>query len=238
MDQPKESLIQERYYEATASRYDEMHLGEGEHQLALHFLVGMLDHLRITSVLDIGSGTGRAVQFIKAQRPGIRVVGIEPVAALRQIALAKGLQAHEILDGDASHLTFADGEFDLVCEFGVLHHVQKPDLVVAEMLRVAGKAIFISDSNNFGQGSYLTRSLKQFINMLGLWKLANLIKTGGKGYSITEGDGLSWSYSVFNNYRQITDACSSVHLLNTTRAGINPYRSSPHVALLGIRQSE
>jgi SAM-dependent methyltransferase len=195
----------------------------------------MLDHFRINSTLDIGTGTGRAVSFIKAHRPAIKVVGIEPVEALREIAYTKGLGPDEVMDGDATRLAFADGAFDLVCEFGVLHHIRQPERAVAEMLRVARKAVFISDSNNFGQGSGPARLLKQLINMLGLWKLTDLVKTRGKGYSISEGDGLSYSYSVFNNYRQLRSACSRIHVLNTTPAGINPYRSASHVALLGIK---
>lgn len=49
------------------------------HFFALAFLVATLDHLDISSILDIGSGTGRAIQFIKERRPDIRIVGIEPV---------------------------------------------------------------------------------------------------------------------------------------------------------------
>jgi len=76
-----------------------------------------------------------------------------------------------------------------------LHHIRKPALAVAEMLRVATKAIFLSDSNNFGHGSPLGRSIKQTIDLLGLWPLADWIKTKGKGYTISEGDGLAYSYS-------------------------------------------
>lgn len=68
---------------------------------------------------------------------------------------------------------------------------------MSEMLRVAQKAIFISDANNFGQGRFLARTAKQALNALGLWKTVDFIKTKGKGYTISEGDGLAYSYSVF-----------------------------------------
>src|SRR5207245_752348 len=106
-------------------------------------------------------------------------------------------------------------QFDVVCEFAVLHHVKKPEVVIAEMLRVARKAIFISDSNNFGQGSFLRRSMKQALNALGLWKVANFFKTSGKNYIISDGDGLGYSYSVFNNYKQLQASCQRIHILNT-----------------------
>jgi hypothetical protein len=104
------------------------------------------------------------------------------------------------------------------------------------MLRVAKKAVFISDANNFGQGRLLARTLKQAINALGLWGLADLVKTGGKGYLCSEGDGLAYSYSVFSDYRQIKAACTRVHLLDTAGGGSNLYRSAAHVALLGIKK--
>lgn len=103
------------------------------------------------------------------------------------------------------------------------------------MLRVARKAIFISDSNNFGQGSFISRSIKQLINSVGLWRVADLIKTKGKGYTISEEDGLAYSYSVFDDYKQIEAGCRSIHLLNTKDGQINPYRTAGHVALLGIK---
>ncbi len=83
----------------------------------------------------------------------------------------------ELIEGDATNLKFNDQQFDLVCAFGMLHHVRKPQQVISEMLRVSKKAIFISDGNNFGQGSILTRSIKQIINSLGLWRFADFIKT-------------------------------------------------------------
>ena len=131
-------------------------------------------------------------------------------------------------------LAFADGSFDLVCEFGALHHIPRPELAISEMLRVARKAIFVCDSNNFGQGGKFSRFLKQAINAVGLWPAANLIKTKGKGYTLSDGDGVTYSYSVFTNYKQISKGCESVYLLNTSSSGPNLYRTSSHIALLGI----
>lgn len=151
MDHHSEINLQRRYYAETADKYDQWHLDpEDEHYLALSFLIGVIDYLQINSVLDIGSGTGRAIAYIKQNKPHLRVVGIEPVKELREIGYKKGLSDSELLDGDATALVFGDGEFDLVCEFGVLHHIRDHRNAVGEMLRVAKKAIFISDSNRFG----------------------------------------------------------------------------------------
>jgi ubiquinone/menaquinone biosynthesis C-methylase UbiE len=231
-----EVQVQRDYYKRTADQYDQIHVtGEGEHDFALAFMVSMISFLQIRSILDIGSGTGRALTSLKKALPNCKIVGLEPSAELRGIGYEKGLASEELIDGDAQKIQFPDGSFDLVSEFGSLHHIPNPSKAVAEMLRVASKAIFISDSNNFGQGSTIGRLLKQAINSVGLWKVADFIKTRGRGYTISEGDGLAYSYSVFDDYETIENRCRSVHILNTVPAGVNPYRTASHVALLGIK---
>ncbi len=238
MKKPTDEIdIQRRYYSETAHKYNDMHVQQGdEHFFALAFLVGVIDHFGFKSVLDVGSGTGRALLYIKERKPEIIVKGIEPVKELREIGHNMGLSKDELIEGDATNIEFDDGDFDVVTEFGVLHHVRHPHLVVSEMLRVAKRAVFISDSNNFGHGSFATRTIKQLLDSLGLWPAADFIKTGGKGYRVSEGDGLSYSYSVFNNYRQIERQCKSVHILDTMGGNINLYRSAAHVALFGLKK--
>ncbi len=232
-----EAEIQRAYYAETAHRYDDTHMAqEGEHTFALRFLVAAVQYLGIRSILDVGSGTGRCLLEFARAMPEITAVGVEPSAELREIGYSKGLSKNQLIDGDAMNLAFAAESFDLVCEFGALHHIPKPSRAVAEMLRVSRKAIFISDSNNFGQGGRLSRLLKQTINAAGLWPLADRIKTRGKGYILSEGDGLAYSYSVFNDYEQIRAACESIHMLNTTDGAPDLYRSASHVALLGIKR--
>jgi ubiquinone/menaquinone biosynthesis C-methylase UbiE len=229
--------IQRAYYAATAQKYDEMHVAEFDgHGFALQFMLSVLEHLGVRSILDIGCGTGRALMRIREKMPNVSTAGIEPSPELRSIGHAKGLLDTQLIDGDAMNLAFTNGSFDLVCEFGALHHIPEPSRAVSEMLRVARRAIFISDANNFGQGSRASRLIKQTINAVGLWPLANLIKTKGKGYSISDGDGLAYTYSVFNDFRQIAKRCESVHLLNTINSEANLYRTAPQVALLGIKR--
>jgi ubiquinone/menaquinone biosynthesis C-methylase UbiE len=237
MQQTPASEIQRQYYASTADRYDSMHVHSGdEHYFGLGVMLAAVDFLGIRSLLDIGSGTGRALAYMKRARPELAVKGIEPVAELRQMAYRNGVDPQDLVEGDALALPFTDQAFDLVCEFGVLHHIRTPERAVAEMLRVAKRAVFIADSNNFGQGSGASRAFKQALNALGLWPLVNLVKTRGRGYTISEGDGLAYSYSVFNNYAQIRAACASVHVINLLDGGINPYRTATHVGLLGIKR--
>ena len=171
-------------------------------------------------------------------KSSVRVMGIEIVKELREVAYKKGITREELIEGDILNIPFENNSFDLVCEFGVLHHVKDNKKAVDEMLRVSKKAIFLSDSNNFGQGSFLARSAKQLLNSFKLWKLFNFIRTFGKGYMVSAGDGLFYSYSVFDNYKQIKKSCKSIHMFNTVNpSGINLYRNASHVTLLGIKNS-
>lgn len=231
-----EIALQRQYYRDTAQSYDNQHLGaDDSHSFALAIFLSTIDHFKFGSVLDLGSGTGRVLEYIQKNRANVDVIGVEPVDELRRAGHAKGIDPRQLIEGDASSLNFADGSIDVVCSFALLHHVRDPALVISEMLRVARKAIFISDSNNFGQGSWWARCVKQAINAIGLWSLANYVKTVGKGYLISEGDGLSYSYSVFNNFSQIKRSCKTIHIINTDTAGLNPYRTAPTVALIGLK---
>ena len=228
--------IQQAYYARTASLYNAMHADEENEQLlALSFLASYINDSDCTSLLDIGSGTGKKLLYLKTKCPKLKVLGIEPSKELREVAYQSGLSSNEIQDGNGLDLDFNDGAFDIVCEFNTLHHIRNPEVVVSEMLRVAKKAVFIFDLNNFGSGSKPARLLKQLLNDVGLWSLFDLIKTGGKGYRLSEGDGLSYSYSVFNNYDLIRKNCQSLHLITTINSGINPYRSSTQIGILGIK---
>lgn len=239
MTKNEEVEIQRRYYKETAEQYGDMHMNaDDEHYFALSWLAALMEHNNIHSVLDVGSGTGRAVSYLVGKHPEAHIIGIEPSQELREIGYKQGVSDAMLIDGDAMNLPYADGTFDIVCEFGVLHHLKDPSKAVSEMLRVAKYGIFISDDNHFGAGSLLLRTVKQLFAMAGLWKAVYWIKTGGKGYRISEGDGLSYPYSVFDDYKIIKDKCSSIHIMNTKSGGISLYRTATHIALFGIKASD
>jgi ubiquinone/menaquinone biosynthesis C-methylase UbiE len=232
----QQQAAQRAYYARTAEQYDEVHWNEvDEHQFALAILSGLIELLGVKTVLDIGSGTGRGLLKLKERHPGLTVVGIEPSPELREIGYGKGLSREELIDGDAQQLAMPDGAFDIVMETAALHHIPRPRLAVAEMLRVAHTGIFISDANNYGQGSAPARLVKNVVRRLGLWRAFDYVRTGGRGYMESEGDGIFYSYSVFNDYRFIKARCRSVHVMNTSDAGLNPLTSASNVALLALK---
>jgi SAM-dependent methyltransferase len=229
---------QRAYYENTAAEYRSMHVTEGdEHYRALSYIASMAATWGISSFLDVGSGTGRAVQFLNER--GFHVRGVEPVEALMDQADVAVRQL--IQHGRGEALPYPDASFDAVCEFGVLHHVRRPDLVVREMLRVARKAVFLSDANRFGQGRRPVRILKLILSKLGLWPVANLIKTKGKIYSYSEGDGIFYSYSVYDSLSLVSTWAEEayIHPLMPQRSDswFQPVLTSEQVLLCAFRST-
>ncbi|MHB1953066.1 MAG: class I SAM-dependent methyltransferase [Sulfobacillus sp.] len=235
INQKLEVNLQREYYKKTAHVYDSTHLNENPFPLRL--LEAAIDFYHIRSILDVGAGTGNVARYLKEKHPEIKVISVEPVSELREVGYSAGLSENELIDGDINKLNFSDAEFDLVCEFSVLHHIKEPSIAIAEMLRVSKLGIFISDSNNFGAGSFLLRTIKQLLNTFNLWKLVDFIKTKGKGYWSSAGDGISYSYSVFNNYKQIANRCH-VYLFSVEPSGKNLYRTAHSVALLGVKKDQ
>jgi SAM-dependent methyltransferase len=196
--------LQRAYYSSTAGAYAAAHESDNpECEEALQLLLGLLPTWGAESLLDVGSGTGRVLRYFQDHAPGVRLAGLEPVAELIASAEAAGLAPGTIQQGSGLELPFAAASWDVVTAFGVLHHVAEPARVIAEMLRVARKAVVISDSNRFAQGRPLARYTKLALSAAGLWPLYNRLRTRGKGYQVSKGDGVYWSYSVFDSMSQL-----------------------------------
>lgn len=234
--------IQRRYYTETASDYDSMHAHEGDDEdEILRFVYAMLRLVGARSVLDVGAGTGRGVRNIQEAMPELIVRGIEPVAALIEQAVQKnGVPKGTLIQGVGEALPFPDASFDAVYSFGILHHIRHPNRVVREMLRVARKAVFISDSNRFGQGRHWLRLLKLALYKMKLWSLMNRLKTGGKGYLLTSGDGLAYSYSVYDSFDCVTQWADRLILIPSetgkATSWLHPLLNSGGVLVCAIKE--
>ena len=88
---PKDVAAQRKYYTQTADEYDVHIDGDEEHNFSLAWLSGLIEYTGAKSLIDVGSGTGRALVALKARHPNLRVLGVEPVFALREKALKKGI---------------------------------------------------------------------------------------------------------------------------------------------------
>jgi len=237
-------LAQRRYYAETASRYDDMHAHEaGDDDAGMPILFSALRSLNVRSLLDVGSATGRGLPRLAEGFSNALICGVEPVEALVRQGISSGVnKGFPLLLASGDALPFPDKSFDAVCEFGILHHVPDPALVVQEMLRVARKAVVFSDANRFGQGPFPVRIAKLLLYKLNLWNAFDFLRTRGKGYQVSEGDGVFYSYSVYDNLRQIKEWAESIELFplgeSRSRGRLSPLLTSGIVLLIAVRKDQ
>jgi SAM-dependent methyltransferase len=112
-------------------------------------LAATLDRLLVLHgderALDVGSGLG-ALAFALA--PRVReVVAVDHDAAAVERVRAAAPANVEVLVGDGEHLPFGPFEFDLSASLRTLHHTPRPELLVAELVRVtrSGGTILVVD---------------------------------------------------------------------------------------------
>jgi ubiquinone/menaquinone biosynthesis C-methylase UbiE len=233
---------QRDYYARTAATYDGMH-DMGEHHDALRHVAVYMQAIGARSLLDTGCGTGMAMLYLARAMPGLRTHGNDPSEALLRVAQQRhGIHGEQLDCVGSERLPYADGAFDAVVETGMLHHTPEPQRVVAEMLRVAQKAVFISDSNIYGQaGSSLpTRALKLALARAGL--LLPLLRRmrGGHEWYYNEADGVGWSYSVFDSYPLVRGACADAIVVPTGSkrrlADACPILFASHCLIAGFKE--
>jgi ubiquinone/menaquinone biosynthesis C-methylase UbiE len=84
--------------------------------------------------IDVGCGAGA---LALALAPLVReVVGVDQVPELLELARERAPANAEFVEGDATALGFDDASFDLAGTLRTLHHVRRPERVLAELARV------------------------------------------------------------------------------------------------------
>ncbi len=99
------------------------------------------------SVLEIGCGQGTGARIIYDLFAPREYVGIDldPRMIRRARVRASTLPNATFLEGDVTNLGFPDASFDLVVDFGIVHHVPNWKDALAEVhriLRVNGEFLF------------------------------------------------------------------------------------------------
>lgn len=84
--------------------------------------------------IDVGCGAGALALALAAR---VReVVGVDRVPELLEQARARAVANTRFVEADALALPFDDGEFDLGGTLRTLHHVPRPERLLAELARV------------------------------------------------------------------------------------------------------
>ena len=95
------------------------------------------DSLAGKDVLEVGCGSGIAVQLFADAGAKVTAVDITPwaVETTRARLAAFGLSG-EVREADGEDLPFADGSFDLVFSWGVIHHTSDMSRALGQVVRV------------------------------------------------------------------------------------------------------
>jgi len=99
-------------------------------------------------VLDVGCGTGN--QSLPAARTGAKVTGVDIAPNLLAQAVARAQEENADIDfreADAEALPFRDGEFDVVLSMFAAMFAPRPEVAVAELLRVCRPGGLIAMAN-------------------------------------------------------------------------------------------
>ena len=128
--------------------------------------------------------------WLEQQSAAVELVGIDPSQGQLEIARKRLPRARFEL-GSGEHLPLEDRSVDLALATGIMHHVDRPGEVIRQMFRIAKKAVFISDHNNFAFGGANARRLRLWLYAAGLLGLATFVKQGFRkqGYSKEDGGG-------------------------------------------------
>jgi SAM-dependent methyltransferase len=131
----------ESHVDAVRERFSQTAAAVGRHadsraeQLAARVRT-LLDLTGQERALDAGAGTG-ALAFALA--PLVReVVALELVPELLEEGRSRADRHPNVsfVEGDVTALPFADGDFELVGALMLLHHVARPEVAMAELVRV------------------------------------------------------------------------------------------------------
>jgi len=166
-------------------------------EVAPGFPVGKADVL-----VDVGCGEGGATMF--AARQGARVIfsdlDADKVAALEARLRESGVAAATGLVGDSNPLAIGDGVASRVVCMEVLEHVDEPDVVLAELVRV-GKAgalylLTVPDpagellQKRFASPNYFNKP--NHIHIFQRERFASLVRTAGLEILDVQFTGAHW----------------------------------------------
>jgi len=99
-------------------------------------------------VLDVGCGDGQIARLVMELRPDVSIEGID--------VLVREHTAIPVAQFDGERIPHDDGAIDVAMAVDVLHHTPSPPRLLAEMARVARRAVVLKDHLREGFAAGLT----------------------------------------------------------------------------------
>ena len=109
----------------------------GAHARTLYpHIIDKLSDISFDNVLDVGCGTGEILNTIKNIYPAVSLYGIDISEEMLKKSKEKLLNTAELSLGDAEHLPYEHGKFDLLMCTDSFHHYPNPQKAMEEFHRV------------------------------------------------------------------------------------------------------
>lgn len=106
-------------------------------------ITGIVTWLHPQTLLDAGCGEGFVAEIFLRAIPDLQLTGFDPLPGA--VALARKRNPGATFDvGSIYEIPHPDDSFDVVCCFEVMEHLHEPDKALAEMARVARRAVVLS----------------------------------------------------------------------------------------------
>jgi ubiquinone/menaquinone biosynthesis C-methylase UbiE len=146
----------------TASRYDSARsLPPQTMTLWLEALKSSIHEREIKKILDLGCGTGRFTAAL-GEAFGCPVLGVEPSAAMLDVAKSQSAPNVEWKQGEAENIPLESEAVDLVFISQVFHHLAEPQRALREMNRVLSPAGYLAVRNGMREQNEELEWLKFF----------------------------------------------------------------------------
>jgi len=195
---PFTSIGDKEFYEDLSKNRPNYYSNRWEHKKALKFIESD------KSVLEIGSGFGAFLKFLKENKIEAKGLELNPHAVLK--CLEEGLDVKQKLIQEEAEISI--NGYDVVCSFQVLEHITEVHSFIEssiEVIKKNGKLIIGVPNNNpflFINDKYHTLNLPP--HHAGLWD-KNSLKSLEKLFSLKlmniEFEPLEVSYSYFINHQ-------------------------------------
>ncbi len=137
--------------------FDRIHSGYIQHR-RVNVLAGHFSRLipQEARLLDIGSGDGQLAGALLETRSDLRVTGVDI-----KVRANTGIPVQAF---DGKHLPFSDHSFDWAILADVIHHMDEPEVLLTDALRVVKQGLLIKD--HLKQG-WLAGPLLTFMDEVG-----------------------------------------------------------------------
>lgn len=141
--------------------------GKVNHYLEKSFLRNVIHDLNIETALDVACGTGRMTkELLSLDIPVVYGVDVsQEMLDNAKIFCEEKKQSLQLMQEDATNLSFEDNSFDLVISFRFLDHLPEVEKMKAiyEMVRCSRKYIVFSMAN-LNELTRLTQTLRRVLH--------------------------------------------------------------------------